>query len=154
MIPGIPAVWLVPSVFLVLGTYILLKYVVGAFRADASENWPSTPGTIKTTEIKYIHNDPNYWSVTINYQYLVAGCVFNSDVYSFGDHLHFYDEVDAKEFIAKFPISSQVTIYYNPRNPSISTMQKGELSYSKIALVLGTISFFIGIFQLIKNIFF
>lgn len=60
----------------------------------------------------------------IRYTYSVDGKAYENDTYSVLEDGHFSNWESAQEFVAKFPVGKEVTVYYNPKSPKDSYLDK------------------------------
>lgn len=95
----------------------------------ASKTWPSTQGIITSTEV--VREDfgsgtkrrTSYHPV-VRYSYAVDMKSFNSDVISFANSGTRFRN-DANTIIAKYPVNSNVEVYYDSSLPEIAVLEPG-----------------------------
>jgi hypothetical protein len=104
-----------------------------------SRNWPGTEAVIETSEIidegvRRFREQPR-----VTYTYHVAGTQYQGERinFSFAD---IYDKKEAEAALAPYPLHARVPVYYDPANPSQSSL---ELRHTGLAsgLVVGLIVF-------------
>lgn len=100
-------------------------------KADASQNWPSTRGTIiETGTVKNYHSgadndlDVTTYSPRLKYSYKVGDSQFSSDKIAFGYGKSFNSEMAAIYSIQKYSQGRMVTVYYNPDNPNEAVLER------------------------------
>lgn len=101
-------VWLLAfamcSLFAVLTT-------VDAWRACNSKYWPTTKGTVTA-----FYGTPEY-------QYSVAGTTNVSSYVSCNEFFNYHLWVDkSSRYAVKYPLDSQVTVYYCPKRPTLAVL--------------------------------
>ena len=59
------------------------------------------------------------------YQYEVAGQTYHCNVVGAGDqYMSVRTSANIQERLAKYPIGAQVTVYYNPANPTDAALER------------------------------
>ena len=86
-------------------------------KAYASVNWPTTTGTITSSEVSGISDEcsPSIW-----YEYSVNGKEYvNKEITTkqWNESMHKHH---AEEIVAEYPVGDTVKVYYQEKNPSIS----------------------------------
>ena len=110
---------------LVFGYFaVLLTYEqIQAWRLSrVSRSWPSTEAVIKTSEVidEGIRRPREQPRVT--YTYDVAGTQYQGERinFSFAD---IFDKKEAEAALAPYPLNAKVLVYYDPANPSQSSLE-------------------------------
>lgn len=100
-------------------------------KADASQNWPSTKGTIiETGAVKSYHSgadndsDVTTYSPKLKFSYKVGESQYASDKIAFGYGKSFNSEMSALSSIQKYSQGSMVIVYYNPENPNEAVLER------------------------------
>ncbi|HKZ43467.1 MAG TPA: DUF3592 domain-containing protein [Anaerolineales bacterium] len=127
-----------------LGLYLVISNIKSRQKAEASQNWPSVPGTITTAEVKksISHDDDN--NETINYYpyveftYQVAGQQFSAKRLSFGAQVAQRSPAPAQSTLQKYPVGGQVAVYYDPQNPSDAVLER-QVGGFKTGMIIGVI---------------
>jgi len=118
----------------------------------SSKSWPTITGKITSCEVKqkYISERIQYLPF-IEYCFIIDGIEYKSNNISIFDSDRFIKEFDAEEVIRKYH-DKPLNIYYNPKNPEESYLDRSGPSkvlniafYSILSLVIG----FLLIFKLI-----
>jgi hypothetical protein len=133
---------LVAVILICAGSCLALLFVAGGGfmifqsrrsqkKADASQVWPSTRGTIvETKAVRDYHSsldddsDVNTYSPRLKYTYRVGDMEYSSDKIAFGYSKNFKSELAALSSIQKYPQGGQVTVYYNPENPNEAVLER------------------------------
>ncbi|MDH5402272.1 MAG: DUF3592 domain-containing protein [Candidatus Heimdallarchaeota archaeon] len=129
-------------VFLLSLTYLIYcgYFLLPKYQTDV---WNSTIGDVTSTTILFDDEDLSYNPI-IYFEYSVGGHIYeNSHLFDSQK-----DKVSAEEKINEYIINkNQVVVYYNPNNPSASTLEEGKIPmYLLLSRVIG---YPISIFSLI-----
>jgi hypothetical protein len=122
----------------VIGNIILLIFIYLPYRkVSQSRSWLQTTGRVETSDI-VMHSDSEGGSSpypNVVYTYTVMGQALR------GDHIQPGGDVGgmvAYKTIKKYPVGAQVTVYYDPQNPSDSLLERNVPGYVRwlwVALV-------------------
>jgi len=97
----------------------------GAARQIA-QSWPSTTGTVLMSSVQWgsgSHSGSSYPVVV--YQYTVSGQSYQSQTIKAGEqYLNVRVMGQAQATVARYPIGTNVTVYYNPANPANSALER------------------------------
>ena len=82
--------------------------------------WPTVPGRIEVSALSAADNDllPD-----IRYRYQVDGQPYQSR-FEFPSGTHPLPEFN-RSYVEKYPVGANVTVYYNPQQPTDSTLEPG-----------------------------
>ena len=94
------------------------------YSINAVKDWPSTPGTI--TESRAITNYSRKGQPWISYKYEVNGKKHTG--YGITPGAEINDPAFAREVLTRFPKGAEVTVYYNPKNPSSAVLDRDSIS--------------------------
>jgi hypothetical protein len=123
----------------VIGAYIggpiaALLYGWGEWNAalgHASKAWPTATARIaesrvaeKGTYVKTMRTGTRY-RLKVEYRYRVQGAEYLSRRVQFGDKW-LDDEDFVRELAAKYPAGAEVTVHYNPKNPSSAVLDASD----------------------------
>ncbi len=121
---------------MILGLWTLLK-------AKESESWPSTQGTIVTSEVSRHENydsatrqKTTMYSANIIYEYNVDGVRRSCDVVGWVS-MSFSDPTHARQEISRYPYGMTVVVYYNPDNADDAILEPGVQQSTWSALCIG-----------------
>jgi hypothetical protein len=141
-------------IFVVVMAIGLIALAVGVMLyTDAQEvkSWSQTTGTISYTNIRSewqsgSHDSPGqyvYYPV-VEYYYTVEGQThYSSTISKMSSGSS--DVGYAQDFINRNPLGSQVTVYYNPDNPSEAVLQMNSDFELVAPLLIGAIFTLIGV---------
>jgi len=127
-----------------LGLYLVISNIKARKKADASQNWPSVPGTITTAEVKksISHDDDNNEIINyypfVEYTYQVAGRQFSAKRLSFGALVAPKNPAVVQEKLQKYPVGGQVAVFYDPQNPSDAVLERQAGGF-KMGMIIGII---------------
>jgi hypothetical protein len=119
-------------------------------KADASQGWPATTGTIIDADVsRSMHEDSdgdNHYSYSphVRYTYQVIGSEFTGDKITFGFGKGYGSEAKAQQALANYPVGKQVTVYYDPENPASAVLER-KAGGSVIGYILGGIFILVGV---------
>ena len=127
-------IWVVggTSVFLLLGGFLFGLGARNVWRALASPEWPRSPGIVVTsdtgssvTKDSRTRASSRIYSADIRFRYQAGGHEYTTDTLHFGQTAGSGDSSDAELRHARYPVGAAVTVWYNPDNPSIATVEPG-----------------------------
>lgn len=145
----------------VLGFGILLVagMVLQIRRAASARSWPSVDGVITRSEAEHVverdsDGTSESWHFRVAYEYVVEGRKHVGIIFSTSAM-----EVNTKGWVhrkvAKYPVGSSVTVFYNPERPSDSAIDRsiglGSILGYLFILALGLICFAVGVALLIPG---
>lgn len=89
----------------------------------SSDKWPTLQGTVQSTTIKKVmtKNGTTRDEAEIRYQYSVDGRTYTSNRIQFGGEIF----RNPSELLGQYKRGKQISIHYNPTNPSISCLETG-----------------------------
>ncbi len=130
--------WLVPLLFIVwYGFRIFRRLMQAATWGEDSSSWPATNGIVTHSGIvRHPGEGGSTYTVEVEYDYEVNHVDYHGKRVGFELKLDLSQSA-AKDFIAKYPVGSKVTVYYEPEDPKVSTLITGT---SQSSLVLGCIA--------------
>lgn len=122
-----------------LGKYLIIAFIVGAVYLawhawqikQASPNWPYVEGEMLVAKARARNETgeqsgtPTHeWFTEVRYRYTVNGTTYTGDrLRAFG--LNHFDEQQALQELAPFPVGQKVKVYYDPAKPSSSVLIPG-----------------------------
>lgn len=123
--------WMILFSLLIFGMIAYLRIA-----ANAAKDWPSVPGKITTSRVSYerIDGDTNETPFVV-YVYEVDGKTYEAGSISPG----ILTLSNAEKVVARYPVGSAVTVYYNPKNPSQAVLEKN--SQAQIGGMCGVLIF-------------
>lgn len=108
-------------------------------KVEQASNWPSTTGTVTFSTVEWRRSSDNNGSSAypvIQYTYQVMGQLLQGRKIAPGPEV---GGSGANKVVARYPAGTQVTVYYDPNNPSDAVLERGMPAYIKwlwITLVL------------------
>jgi hypothetical protein len=111
-------------------------------QADASQGWPATTGKITDAHVSYSSgmdsdgDSTDSYSACVSYEYQVLGQLYTGTKISFGFAKAHNSRGQAENDLARYPLGSQVTIYYDPSNPTEAVLER-KAGNSVLATILG-----------------
>jgi hypothetical protein len=127
-----------------------------------SVDWPSTTGTVTLSRATWkLERNPltdrltKYYRAEVQYAYQVSGKKYESSNIAMNSAQINYPSRGAAELVAKqYPLGATVTVYYNPEEPHVAVLKKGQ-SYMTIGpLVAGIPMTFLGVVVLVAAVAF
>lgn len=120
-----------------------------ADKANASTEWPTTQGTIVVSGVdekisrrrrkrSFRRTTRKSYSAHVVYEYEVDGQHFESDNIWYGSYSS-SSRSSAQKLAAKYPVDTQVEVYYMPGEPSESVLMPGAFFSSYIMLIVGSV---------------
>ncbi|TAK11451.1 MAG: DUF3592 domain-containing protein [Anaerolineae bacterium] len=92
---------------------------------DAAQSWPSTSGTVVLSRVEVTGGDHASVSPNVQYTYQVDGQPFQAAVVRAGDQfMAIRKSGEAYKITDRYPVGAQVTVYYNPANPSDACLER------------------------------
>ena len=123
------------ALFAALTDYYMVQYISDERKAekDASQ-WPSVNGTVLSARL-VSHGSIRYRAdfPEISYSYEVGGKVYKSKHIAAGGEM---GGVGAQSVLDRYPVSSQVTVYYDPKNPKDAVLEKKSVVQSWLWVIL------------------
>ncbi len=111
-------------------------------QADLSQGWPAVTGEILEAQVTAHpgtdaegETDEAYLPV-VKYRYPALGQTFIGNRRSFGFTKTHRSRQAAENELARYPQGSQVTVFYNPADPSQAVLER-KAGASTLALILG-----------------
>lgn len=109
-----------------LGYFLYKRSQQSSAYRQAAQNWTTTTGTVLTSTVQSYYTGRSH-SVrpVVIYQYSVNGMSYQSQTIKAGEQfLNIRVAGDAYKTTSRYPVSSTVTVYYNPANPSESALER------------------------------
>ncbi len=137
-------------VFGAVGIWVLILYRREKRKAQESSTWPSVTGKVVEAYISsHSGTDSEGESVEVYapkvvYEYAVNGVVHRSDRLAIGPAATYPKRRRAEQEVARYPVGSEVRVFYNPQNPAEAVLQT-SLQAGKTMLILGIIFLVLGV---------
>lgn len=112
-----------------LGLFLLLFGFAKERQALATQAWTSTQGTVVTSEVRSFTQwkdgvQRTLYTPGIVYRFTVNGREYTSDRYSLGAETGWNRSRFAEKKVEEYPAGSPVTIYFNPKAPAESVLDR------------------------------
>jgi hypothetical protein len=119
---------ILPIAMIVMGPFGIYKGVHDAIRFFSQvKGWPTTPGVITVSNLSF-HTQAddmtagkmssNLYYSTVKFKFNVDGKEYESDKITWGAEFRSNDQRLIEKEIADYPLGKQITVHYNPENPS------------------------------------
>ncbi|MDB5503733.1 MAG: hypothetical protein JWR89_3635 [Tardiphaga sp.] len=151
--PDIP--WFVYAMALAPFGLILVAAGYKYLQVRAARDWPSTPGTVvvsrsEVRDVKVIDDtrddrqgveQRNFADIV--YEYTVSGQKLRNNRVEIGENR---GNVDVAETIARYPVGTAVTVFYNPRQPRDAVLEREMPKGTAGCLGIGTVIVLVVVF--------
>lgn len=109
-----------------LGFFIYRRSQQSAAYRQTAQGWPSTTGMVLASNIQIRRTSRSRSEIpVVVYQYQVNGQAYQNQIIRAGDHIGTIRVAgQARATVARYPIGSTVTVYYNPANPAESALER------------------------------
>ena len=130
--------------FLGLGIFLIYRTQQSKKKAAASQNWPSTTGQITDSHVSRSQSTDSdgetiaSYSARVAYTYQVGGQTYSGENIAFGFNPSYNNQPKAQAAAARYPMGSQVSVYYDPGNPSDAVLER-QAPGSKVGMIVGII---------------
>lgn len=117
--------------FFIFGVSTIIFGIRNRKKAEASQAWPAAPGVITQGWIEESRDTDEDGYTTYSYkprwkyEYQVSEQTYASDRIGFGGQKTYSNRRQAEQELVRFPVNSQVRAYFNPADPSESTLIRG-----------------------------
>lgn len=125
------------TVCVVLASVHFFMAALNIFRVKYSESWPSTKGIILNSEVSCMGSSTGNttFRTMIRYRYAVGTEEFICSTLCIGGELVTSERQRVQDRCDKYPVGSEVEVYYNPKNPRKACLEKrSEMTLFLIAL--------------------
>lgn len=162
--PDLP--WFVYAMLLAPLGLILVAATYKTLQVRAAREWPSTPGkvVVSTSQLRDVrvldsarengHKIEQRNFANIVYEYSVSGQKLRNNRVSIGEDL---GNFQVAETIAKYPVGTIVTVYYNSRHPREAVLERdlpqglwGCLGIATVIAVVGVFGASIGLTRILE----
>lgn len=134
----------------IAGLFLTLFAVNNAVNAFQAKSWPTTEGTIYSSEVigssRYVPK--------IVYTYNVDTNAYSSEKIRFKDMAQYKKREDAQQVVQKYTVNTKVKVYYNPAKFDEAILEPGIKGEHIFMFLIGLIIFFgplIGLIYTIKK---
>lgn len=145
--PNHPSKWitgktialLIGVVLLAIG-YCILEFWAKPTLQNARESplWPTVPGKVIESKVG-IHQDDDgtTYSADVLYNYSVKGTEIHSERVWFGDNYSSSNRDQFVQIVNRYPVGSEVKVYYKPNDAFISALEPGTHPSSYVGYAIG-----------------
>lgn len=114
-----------PLIFVLTGGITIFLGIRELIKADASVNWPSSPGKITESSIKRHQNKESItYHASILYDFTLDGTTYTGNRIAYGDYGS-SNPSHARNIIDRYPKARNVIVYYMPGNPKECLLEPG-----------------------------
>ena len=126
---------LLPILFILAAIWFTYNQIIALRQAQASESWPSVPGTITFAQRQFLSFDAygNLTGIQVMYDYEVLSQSFTSKTISFGPHFG-----RTPQLLQHFQPGKKVTVYHHPNEPETAVLEPGVKTANYLMLLIGT----------------
>lgn len=112
-----------------MGVLLLLFAFVQKRQQFAMQTWTSTQGQVLAAEVRSFTEwkdgfQQTYYTPRIIYRYGVAGREYTSDRFMMGATISWGNSRIVEKLIAEYPVDGEIVVYYNPRSPAESVLDR------------------------------
>ena len=136
-----------------IGGFVAVGTLVGLRSVKRSAAWPQVKGNVLASSVVESHSQSGTsYRAEVKYEYAVDGVHYTSDRIKFGWQKT--RKRATKATAERYPAGSSVRVYYNPRKPSSSVLERETDRGSNISAVLFALLFVGGgIYMLLSGLF-
>lgn len=130
-------------IFLVGNFFLYREIAKTQKRENAALTWPTVYGEITVSKVNRRHDSEHGYVEYphVSYTYEVNGKKYHSSNIMAGGEL---GGVKVESTLARYPLGSNVTVYYDPQNPKDAVLEPGNKTVSKgLWLMMGLMDIFI-----------
>jgi hypothetical protein len=91
--------------------------------ANEAEKWPSTSAEVTVSEVGEPRFRSTSWRVDVRYAYVVGGVTYYGAGLT-GVVVPHMSEADARAKVAQYPRGAKIAVYYDPRAPDRSVVER------------------------------
>jgi hypothetical protein len=137
--------------FAIMAASVAAHCRIASKRGHASLHWPTVLGQVIAAEIRYDGDGGVH--PYIRYRYEVEGQPFESDTHTY--RARNVDGYRATEYLARFPLQSEVEVAYDPNAPQVAVLETGPATKKVLSLfiMVAVVMFVVGIGILIDLIY-
>jgi Protein of unknown function (DUF3592) len=134
--PGLSAALAV--IFILAGVALLFYAYYITNLSQASQSWPTAPGTILSSAIQQSQGPNNAinYSASVRYAYDVAGIDYTGNQVGFVEASS-SDSSAANSIVARYPAGQAVEVHYDAANPQNAVLETGSSSDFLALFIVG-----------------
>lgn len=140
------------ALLLVIGVVMTLILLRRTMQGLASKGWPSTPGIVRSSGVSTRYDeDGTMHKANIVYEYVAGGARQFGERRSFSDYRS-SSGLLAHRIVARYPVGTQVRVYYHPRKPELSVLEPGINWTAPLFIAGGLILSVVGLVGLLRSL--
>jgi len=113
------------AIFGGLGWYIYRRSKESTAMRQASQSWSQTQGVVILSRVEVSGGEITSVTPRVVYQYDVNGQRYQSEQIRAGDRfMQMTSSRSAYDTIDRYPVGTQVTVFYNPQNPTEAALER------------------------------
>lgn len=149
---------LVPVLLVVIGAVGLFLSGRDLLRGRSSASWPTTQGEVVYSSLEqHMSTDSDgdasvTYGAKVVYNYQVGGQALTGDRRRFSESRS-SSARRAQEAVNRYPVGSQVTVYYDPDNPQVSVLETGASAGGVVVPVVTLGLLIFGLYKLVDALF-
>ena len=151
---GSPIIWIMVAAA-VFCLWVIVANLLNIRRAQISKNWPSVTGRIVTSSFRAEHRDSDSsdrYIADIQYTYDVTGQTYSGNRVAYGLRKEVKSRRTLEELIQRYTTGSEVSVYYNPDDPSSAVLEQGNSRFAVGNITAGLIVLAVLLYFLWRNI--
>ena len=111
--------------FLLIGLLLLILFLKNVYFGYKSNFWSETTAEVISSKLSVSEDGSSYsYNIFVNYKYSVKGKVYENDRINFW-YRNARDGTLARNLIHEYRAGVIVPVYYNPKDPNQSVLEKG-----------------------------
>lgn len=141
-------------IFALVGGAIFFLFALPPLQyAGTSNSWPTVSGIITRSEVDVWKRDgQTHYQPDIAYSYTVGGKKYSSAKITVGEPPLDNNVNNAKRLQAKYPVSKEVLVYFDPELPESSALEPGIKTGDILLASISILFFAVGLFALYKGL--
>ena len=146
---------LLGAIFLLIGIGVLYFGVGEYMSGQASQSWPTVQGVIITSNYSSSYSCSNnkcntYYAPYVFYTYTENGQSYRGNkVTPLDSSSTSFSYVSG--LMAQYPVGMQVSVHYNPGDPSLAVLQPGATGDNIMLIIFGLVFAAVGAFVALKS---
>lgn len=121
--PTIKSIILVFGIFIMIFIAWLVIGSIGFYKAVASKNWPTSAGTVISSEVVRPSGKSTKFEAKVVFTYSVDGKAYTSE--KLKATMARGTSSWAREVVESYPAGAKVEVYFNPKNPGTAVVLPG-----------------------------
>lgn len=133
--------------FILFGMAFIVRGFSNIRLALYTKTWQYALGTITRSELSedLDSEGEKLYKFVIEYSYTLDGTEYKGKTIFIGDGFYTNDKSKVDEYLKKFVVFQRVSVYYNPKKPKMSVLEKGLNKYILRGFFIGILCILIAI---------